>query len=76
MKLYELPRETFFRLLKDTVVPPDAPSVEEGEVYFFHHLDGMYSYCINKDERIVHIAAWAEVEPVTPKEKDETHPSS
>jgi hypothetical protein len=30
----------------------------------FYHIDGMYSYCKNKEGETVHLVAWAEVEVV------------
>ena len=66
MKLYELKRHTKFRILEDTQIPPGAPPVDGDTVYTFDHIDGMYSLCIDEEERIVHISASAEVEPITP----------
>ena len=51
MKLYELPRQSYFTLVSDIHAEP----------YFFDHVDGMYSYCLNKDKNVVHFAAWTEV---------------
>lgn len=55
MKLYDVPRET-------AIVFTDP----EGNRYplHFHHIDGMYSLCRDKDDRLVHLAAFAEVEIV------------
>lgn len=53
MKLYEVPRNTKIKL-KD--------SDGNYHYYLFHHVDGMYSYCTDAEERVVHFAAWAEVE--------------
>lgn len=64
MKLYELPRRTKFRLLENTETPPDGIEADPNAVYFFHHIDGMYSYCEDKDKNIVHLAAWSEVEKI------------
>jgi hypothetical protein len=35
---------------------------------FFDHIDGMYSYCMNAANEVVHIAAFTEVAPL--KRKD------
>jgi hypothetical protein len=61
MKLYEVPRDTRVRLLGGTRHPyrPD-PGVE----VMFHHIDGMYSYCVTDAGEVVHPAAWTEVEIV------------
>lgn len=48
MKLYEVPR--------------NSKIVFDGEEFFFHHIDGMYSFCTDKDNNIVHLAAWTDVE--------------
>ena len=54
MKLYEVPRNTRV-LVRD----------EEGNVVLrvlFDHIDGMYSYCKDDEGKVVHLAAWTEVE--------------
>ena len=63
MKLYEAPSKTNVRLLNDIATPPGAPELKKGDVIFFDHLDGMYSYC-EKDGNVVHLVGWAEVEIV------------
>lgn len=64
MKLYECERNTKVRLLEVPHVPPDAPELKVGDIVDFHHIDGMYSYA-TVGQRVVHLAAWTEVEPVT-----------
>jgi hypothetical protein len=56
MKLYELPRESYFTLTND----------ETKEVFFFKHIDGMYSYCLDMQNEVIHFAAWTEVNQVIP----------
>jgi hypothetical protein len=34
------------------------------QVFFFDHLDGMYSYCITADNQVVHIRGNAVVTPL------------
>lgn len=51
MKLYDVPRKTFVK-------------TSNGDVYFFDHIDGMYSYCNNEQNQVVHLAAWTEVDIV------------
>lgn len=54
MKLYEVPRHS-------TVI------LDTGEEIYFYRIDGMYSYCKNKEGDVVHLPAWSEVtikEPV------------
>lgn len=64
MKLYNVPRNSKIRVVGDIKVPPSAQNIEEQEVLNFSHVDGMYSYCTNSDNEVVHLAAWAEVEIV------------
>jgi hypothetical protein len=64
MKLYNVPRGSKIRVVGDVKSPPAAPIIEEQEVLNFSHVDGMYSYCTNSDNEVVHLAAWAEVEIV------------
>lgn len=51
-KLYQLDPKSYFKLENDD------------EVYFFDHLDGMYSYCLDKDNNIIHFACWTPIEEV------------
>lgn len=53
MKLYELPRNTKFKIV----------SWDGGGVFTLEKIDGMYSICW-KDNLVYHISACAEVEPV------------
>ena len=63
MKLYDVPRNSKIRVVGNfKSIPPAAPIIEEQEVLNFSHVDGMYSYCTNSDNEVVHLVAWAEVE--------------
>lgn len=65
MKLYELSRGKKFRLVsKDPVTPVAARELEYGDVLTLHHIDGMYSYCTDKEDNVVHPAAFSDVEEV------------
>lgn len=64
MKLYDVPRNTMIRILKQEDPPPDGLSSEEGELIKFGHIDGMYSYCKNSRGETIHLKAWTEVEIV------------
>ncbi len=64
-KLYELPRNTYFKLLEEPTVPPDAPECTQGDIYFLKHIDGMYSYCLDNNKQPVHLPAWSLVERIT-----------
>jgi hypothetical protein len=61
MKLYEVPDKTRVRVLDDIQTPVGSPEIKKGDILFFHHIDGMYSYC-ERDGEVVHLTAWAEVE--------------
>ena len=62
MKLHEVPNNTKIRVLGEVKIQPAAPYINEGDILTFHHIDGMYSYCTDKDGNVVYLAAWAEVE--------------
>ena len=65
MKLYDVPNGSKVRVFQDDVrTPPSSPPLVEGDVFTFHHIDGMYSYCTTEDGEVVHPAAWTEVEIV------------
>ena len=64
MKLHAVPNRTNVRILDDIQTPPGAPRLEKGDIIFFDHIDGMYSYCKNSAGEVVHLVAWAEVEIV------------
>ncbi len=48
MKLYEVPRNTWIKVA--------------GIRFLFHHIDGMYSLCIDEQGSIINLAASTEVE--------------
>jgi hypothetical protein len=52
MKLYEIPRGSYF-----TIAEPPYDSV----VFKLLHIDGMYSVCTSPEGDVVHIKAWTEV---------------
>jgi hypothetical protein len=39
------------------------------DIVFFDHIDGMYSYCLNMQNEVIHLQAWAEVAPLVKKAK-------
>ena len=65
MKLYDAPRNSWVIPIEDAKAPPDARPISKGETIKFHHVDGMYSYCHDKDGNVVHLPAWQEVEVVS-----------
>lgn len=60
MKLYELPRESWFTLYESPQIPPEAPE-PVCKRYKLRNIDGMYSYIIGEDNNVYHFAAWTEV---------------
>lgn len=84
MELYNVPNKTYVRILphidvnldevktseSNVRIPVGAPTVNKGELIYFDHIDGMYSFCRKVNEEtmehgeICHIAAWTEVEVV------------
>ena len=53
MKLYELSKRNIW-----------VKEIETGFEFFFDHIDGMYSFCKNRDGDVIHPAAWTEVEVI------------
>ena len=66
MKLYQVPRRTWIRIKDDddATAPPGARLVKAREEIFFDHLDGMYSFCKDKEGNVVHMHGGTEVELV------------
>lgn len=65
MKLHEVPRNTMIRIKDDNIrVPVGAKAASKEEVIKFHHIDGMYSFCTNHKNEVVHLALWTEVDIV------------
>jgi len=65
MKLYDCKNNTKVKLLTDAIIPPAHRELKKGEILQFVHIDGMYSYCLDKRNNIVHPAAWTDVEVVS-----------
>ena len=71
MKLFDVPRNTWIIVKDDAKTPPGASEIKKNEPLFFHHIDGMYSFCTThsrneiKEEDIRHLVAWAEVEIIS-----------
>jgi hypothetical protein len=53
MKLYDVPRNTWVKSIEKDC----------SDVFKFHHIDGMYSFCTDGSGNICHYKAWMEVEP-------------
>lgn len=49
VNLYSLPSKSYFSILED------------GEIYYLDHLDGMYSFCKDRNGNTVHIAGFQKV---------------
>ena len=61
MKFYNIPQFSRIRVIGDAKVPPGARCADENEIFKFHHLDGMYSYCTDVNGDPVYLPAWQEV---------------
>lgn len=62
-KLYELRKGDYFKITDEELkVPVAHDEVDTDATYWFGHIDGMYSFCKDPDGKIVHFAAWTEVE--------------
>jgi hypothetical protein len=72
MKLYDLPRESYFTLIGDTQIPPEARRPNLDKTYKLGNIDGMYSYCSDNEGNIYHFVAWAEIEKVTDNDSIQT----
>ena len=64
MKLFKVPPGSMIRVIGEVEIPPAAPEIDKGEILKFIHVDGMYSLCVNKSGKPVHLVAWAEVEVI------------
>jgi hypothetical protein len=74
MQLHEVPNGSFVALLEDARIPPAHRDVSEYEMLWFCKIDGMYSLCYDDNGERIHIAAWTEVEIVSPIQADQiTH---
>ena len=68
MKLFDCKRNSWVVPIAETAAPPGARAVQEGELIKFHHLDGMYSYCRDKQGNPCHLPGWQEVRYATDEE--------
>ena len=65
MKLYEVPRNIWVRIVAPANTPPGGITAALAEQeYLFHRLDGAYSVCTDVDGNLVHLSANTEVEIV------------
>ena len=66
MKLYECDPKSYVRIVSKEAPhgPPAGIEPQKDEVYLFYHVDGLYSYCRDSKNRVVHLPAYAEVEIV------------
>jgi hypothetical protein len=63
----QLPIQPLYNVrARSYVMVPDM----DNAVIFMDHLDGMYSFCLNAANEVVHLAAWAEVIPLVKKSVD------
>ena len=64
MELYKIANKTWVKVLGEVQTPPGSRDIAIGDILFFDHIDGMYSYCTDKEDNVLHLASWADVEPV------------
>lgn len=67
MELHKVPRGSIVRIVDDKQVhvPPAALPAEEGQVFQFSGIDGMYGKCTRvSDGELTFVAAWTMVEIV------------
>jgi hypothetical protein len=67
MELNQVPIGSTIKLLEENVLPdecvaPGAPKAKKGDELFLEAIDGMYGFCRDRNNRMVHLKAWAEVE--------------
>ena len=55
MKLYEVPNNNYVRIQGTE------------DVFYFDHLDGMYSFCKDSEGNIIHLSVGTPVEIVDPR---------
>lgn len=68
MKLYNCSNKTWVKVIQDIKGLPFSHNFIIPEEVFFDHIDGMYSYCKDKEGNIVHLPAWSDVEIVVDKQ--------
>jgi hypothetical protein len=70
LKLYELPRCTYFKMDPPNQGKPITPKELEwySLVYYFDHIDGMYSVCYTDKNEVFHLGASTEVQMLTLEE--------
>ena len=44
--------------------PRSYVQVPLGDVFYYDHIDGSYSYCLNMFGEVCHLAAWQSVHPL------------
>jgi hypothetical protein len=64
MKLYNVKPQTWVKIISNNKNPIASIPTQEGDIVFFDHLDGAYSYCKDIDNNVVHLSASTEVELV------------
>lgn len=52
--------------------PRSYVQVPLGDVFFYDHIDGSYSFCLNMFGEVCHLAAWQSVHPLIKKDEAPT----
>lgn len=60
-ELHKINRGDQFMLAENPKQPPGSGDVDIGKIYKLINLDGMYSYCTDKEGNVFHFAAWTDV---------------
>ena len=80
MQLYKVPKHSVVKILDEKVqVAPDSLQLVKGDIIWYGHIDGMYSFCTMKKKgekgedknEYVYPVAWAEVEVLEANEDGE-----
>jgi len=59
MKLYELPQDRNTKVYIESI----HNNNNKEDFLYFHHIDGMYSYCTTEQGDVCHLFAGTEIEP-------------
>lgn len=55
--------------------PRSYVQLPTGDVFFYDHIDGAYSFCLNMFGEVCHLTAWQSVHPLIKKDNDPSEQS-